>query len=280
MTRHTATILAAVLSAPLIAACGSSSPATPDATPKATTANLSIVSLSVTADAPTAGRRVYRVTAKLRETAGAPATITAADLTFVSSSLSTVATLHADNPASDAGNVCPAGGTVDTRQLTATDDDASHPAATSVQAKITFNNGSSTSSVTASADVPQAAPPAQAATFAISGLVSDDIGSRAVTGGTVEVVDGVNAGKSATTGSNGTYSIAGLAAGSFTVRTTASGYESGERSVTLSNTMTLDLRLKPLASNPPSGSDAHAHTYADTNAHAERVRLHHHSPPL
>jgi hypothetical protein len=248
MKRQTTAVFAAVLSALLMAACTSSSPAAPGPTAK-TTASLVIVSLSVTSEASPAGRRVYRVTAKLHETAGAPATITAADLTFVSGSLSTIVTMHADNPASDAGNVCPAGGMVDTRQLTVTDDDVSHPAATSVQAKITFNDGSSTSSVTASADVPQAAAPAPAATLAISGLVSDDIGSRAAIG-TVEIVDGINVGKSATTASNGTYSIAGLAAGTFTVRATAGGYDSGERSVTLSNSMTLDWRLKPIASAP------------------------------
>jgi hypothetical protein len=206
--------------------------------------------LSVTPELASGGRRVYHVIATLRETGGAAATITAADLTLMAGSAA-VASLHVDNPTSAAGNVCPANGTLDTRRLTITDDDASHPAATTVIARIAYTGGS-TPSVTASADVPALAPPP---TYAMSGLVSDDIGSRSVVGGTVQVVDSANAGRVATTDSSGHYSLPGLTAGSFSVRTSADGYQTLERSVTLSSDMRLDLRLRPLAPNPsPSPS--------------------------
>jgi hypothetical protein len=107
---------------------------------------------------------MYRVVVKLRESAGATATISSIDLTFMSGS-SAVASMHADRPISDAANVVPANSTVDSRELVIVDDNPAHAYATSVRAVVTFSDGTSTSgSATGVADVPPLAEPAPSPT--------------------------------------------------------------------------------------------------------------------
>jgi hypothetical protein len=234
----------------LTTGCTSTSPPAPSAVTKTSSPNISVVSMSVAAETLASGARAYRVIVRLRESGGAAATIAAIDLTFMGGS-TTVASSHADHPISDSLNTCPANATVDSRELMTMDDNPSDPYATSVIAKVTFTDGASmTSSTTATADVPASSPPP--ATFTLSGLVSDDIGSRVIVGGTVQVVDGPNAGKMSSTNGNGNYSLPGLAGGSFTVRATADGYDASEQSATVSKDTRLDLRLRPIAGSGPS----------------------------
>jgi hypothetical protein len=210
---------------------------------------LSIVSMSVTADTLSTGARAYRATVKLRESGGAAATVAAIDLTFMSGSTAIVS-MHVDKPISDSVNVCAANSTVDSRELMTMDDNPSHPPATSVVAKVTFTDGGSmTSTATASADVP--APASPPATFTLSGLVSDDIGSKALSGVAIQIVNGSNAGKSTSTDGNGNYSLAGLAGGSFTVRASVNSYDTTEQAVTVAGNTKLDLRLHPVQGPPP-----------------------------
>jgi len=128
MRRRLTATLAVLTAACVYTACSGrvTSPPSPVTPTPAAAANLTIASLSVTPELASGGRRLYHVRATLREIGGAAATITAADLTLMAGS-TPVAALHVDNPASGASNVCPAHGTLDTRQLTMTDDDASHP---------------------------------------------------------------------------------------------------------------------------------------------------------
>ena len=52
---------------------------------------------------------------QLHESAGVPATISSVDLVFMSGATAVVSS-HYDQPSSDTSNVCPANGTVDTRE--------------------------------------------------------------------------------------------------------------------------------------------------------------------
>jgi len=249
MTRtHSAHALTAILTALLFAAaCTKNSPSAPSTPGAATKANVSITSVSVTAAALSTGGYSYRVTVKLRESGGVAATLSALDLTFMRDA-ATLASSHIDRPISDASNVVAANATVDSREITTTDDDLTHAVANKVVARITFADGAaSTSSATASADI---ASPA-AAHFTLSGTISDETNARPIAGGTVQVLDGPDAGKSASTDGGGGYSLSGLAGGSMTVRASASGYTAREQSVTVARDATLDLRLRPNASSPP-----------------------------
>ena len=236
-----------------LAACVSltacSSPTQPGSNTKTSVPILSIVSMSVTADTLGTGARAYRAVVKLRESGGAAATVASIDLTFMSGS-SAIVTSHADKPISDAANVCAANSTVDSRELMTMDDNPSHPAATSVVAKVTFTDGASmTSTATGSAEVPVPSP---APTFTLSGLVSEDAGSKAVAGVAIQIVNGSNAGKSTSTDGNGNYSLAGLSGGSFTVRASANSYDTTEQAVTVAGNTKLDLKLHPTQSPSPT----------------------------
>ncbi|PYR50295.1 MAG: hypothetical protein DMF89_09680, partial [Acidobacteria bacterium] len=84
---------------------------------------------------------------------------TSIDLSFMNGS-SAIISSHADRPISDAANVLAPNSTMDSRELTTTDDDPSHPHATSVTAKVSYSNGASTmSSAVAAADVPLSRAP-------------------------------------------------------------------------------------------------------------------------
>jgi len=154
---------------------------------------------------------------------------------------------------------------MDSRELTTTDDDPSHPHATSVTAKVSYSNVACTMcSTVAAADVPLSRAP----TFTLSCLVSEEnTAGRAVAGATIQVVDGPNTGKSASSDGNGSYSLTDLAAGSFSIRATANGYNAAERAVTVAEDTRLDLRLlrnpvSPPPAPPPPSPSACAYTVA------------------
>src|SRR5439155_5821863 len=250
----------------LTTACASKSPTEPGSASKTLSPNISIGSMSVASETLVSGARVYRVMVKLRESGGAAATIAALDLTFMNGS-SVVASSHVDRPISDAANVLTPNSTMDSRELMTLDDDPSHPHATSVTAKVTYTDGASmTSSAAASAEVPMSSAP----TFTLSGLVSEEnTAGRAIAGATVRVVDGANAGRTSSTDGNGKYRLPDLAGGSFSIRATANGYNATERTVTIAQDTTLDLRLlrtpgAPAPAPLPPSSSACAYTVAPT----------------
>jgi Carboxypeptidase regulatory-like domain len=222
-----------VLVALATTACGKSSPAAPS--PPAT-ASVTISSIAVTAEQQVSGGYTYRAVLQLREMNGVTATIVAADLTFFAGTTSLV-TSHQEHPISDGSNVCPANGTVSSRELTTADSDPSHSHATSVRVAVTFMDPlSQTGTATATADVPPPVTPPPEPTFTLAGVVSDESTDRAIRGASVRVLDGSNAGRESSTDSNGYDSIPGLITGSFTVRATADRYESRDTGITFEPT--------------------------------------------
>jgi Carboxypeptidase regulatory-like domain/Putative binding domain, N-terminal len=246
MTRCvSAGVVAALLACvSLTTACTKSSPSQPTPTAKP---NIGVASISVAAEALRPSGYTYRVTVKLRESGGVAATIAAIDLAFMRES-TTLASLRAERPLPDASSVVPANGTVDSRELTATDGDPSHLVATSVVAKVTFgDSAAATSSTSGTADIPAPAP----LTFTLSGAISEENSARMVAGGTVQILDGPNAGKTSSTDVGGAYSLSGLIGGSFMLRATASGYDPREQGVTIARDMALDLKLRPISGTTP-----------------------------
>lgn len=262
-------LMGSLVALSLTTACASKSPTEPSSGGTAPSPNVSIVSMSVAAETLVSGAHVYRVTVKLRESGGAAATIASIDLSFMNGS-SLVTSSHVERPISDAANILSANSTLDSREITTTDEDLSHPHATSVAAKVNYTYGAAlTRSADGAAEVPLSVPP----TFTLSGAVTEEnTAGRAVAGGMVQVVDGANAGKSSSTDGNGNYTLADLRAGSFTVRASANGYAAAERAVTVPQDTRLDLRLlrtpvtpTPPPSPPPSPGSC-AYTIAPTQS--------------
>ncbi len=85
-------------------------------------------------------------------------------------------------------------------------------------------------------------------THTLSGTVtSSAAGNRAITGATVAIGDGANAGRTATTDGSGAYSLSGLQPSSFTATASAAGYASSAQAVTLTGNLTLNFQLADLA---------------------------------
>jgi hypothetical protein len=237
-------ITALVAGMSLMTACGRTTPSQP--TPSAKP-NISIASISAEAEALSSGGYAYRVSLKLRESGGVVAAITSVELAFMRDAV-TLASLREERPISDTTNVVPANATVESREMALADSDLSHPAATSVVAKVSFTDGAAgTNSASGSADIAAPAP----TLYTLAGTVSDESSGRMLLGGTVEIVDGPNAGKTSATDAGGAYSLSGLAGGSFVVRATSHGYDPREQSVMVARDTTLDLRLRPIPAAPP-----------------------------
>jgi hypothetical protein len=92
--------------------------------------------------------------------------------------------------------------------------------------------------------------------WALSGTVLDDSNGRAVSGATVQILDGVSQGRSATTSGSGTFSISGIAEGGFNIRASASGFQNNDRAIDLRSNVSTELRLRPVQSAPAPGSGA------------------------
>ena len=280
--RRTSLVLTTLLAAVSLTAACAKSPAEPSSAATTPTPNVSIVSMVVASETLVSGAHVYRVTVKLRESGGAAATIASIDLTFMNGS-SVVASSHVERPISDTANILAANATMDSRETTTTDDDPSHPHATSVAVKANYTYGASlTRSADGSAEVPLSVAP----TFTLSGVVTEEnTAGRAVAGGMVLVVDGANAGTSSSTDGNGSYTLADLGAGSITIRATASGYAAAERAVTVAQDTRLDLRLlrtpvsapppPPPPPPPPSPGACAVHAFPDFERHGLQGRQSH-----
>ena len=94
---------------------------------------------------------------------------------------------------------------------------------------------------------PTPPPPPPPSTFTLSGGVteSEPTTGNKIQGATVAVVDGANAGKTATADSAGNYQITNVVAGAFNVKASASGYQDATRPVTVSANTTLTIALNP-----------------------------------
>jgi hypothetical protein len=168
----------------------------------------------------------------LHESAGTAATIIAVDLTFANGATTTLSA-HFDQPISETANVCPANGSVDSRELVVVDADSSHAYATTAQAKVTFTDSSTAvGTTTSSAGVP-ALTPAPPQTFTLTGLITDTATHAGIAGASLSVLTGLNVGKSTVTDSTGAYVMRDLVADSFRLRASASDYDPGEQGVTV-----------------------------------------------
>jgi hypothetical protein len=86
-------------------------------------------------------------------------------------------------------------------------------------------------------------PTPTANTFSLSGLVTNSADGTTISGATVSIADGPNAGKSTTTDGSGNYGFMGLQQAGFTVSVSASAYASQSRGVTLTSNQTLSFQL-------------------------------------
>jgi hypothetical protein len=82
--------------------------------------------------------------------------------------------------------------------------------------------------------------------FTLAGTLTDADNNRGVENVRIDITDGADAGRSATTDVNGAFAIADLAEGTFSVRITHPYYEVTVRPVTLTEGTRLDLALKPV----------------------------------
>jgi hypothetical protein len=91
--------------------------------------------------------------------------------------------------------------------------------------------------------------PTPTTTFSLTGRVTgggifaEQISSRPISGATVAIVDGPNAGVSTTTDVSGNYTFSALQQSGFTVRASANGYISQGRGVTLTSNQALNFTL-------------------------------------
>src|SRR5262245_36091295 len=95
---------------------------------------------------------------------------------------------------------------------------------------------------TATSPSPMPSPPT---TFSLTGKIRDSYTLAAISGATVSIVDGPNAGKSTTTDTSGTYSLTGLQQSGFTVNLSAANYISQSLGVMLTSNQTLNSSLRP-----------------------------------
>jgi hypothetical protein len=92
----------------------------------------------------------------------------------------------------------------------------------------------------------------------------------AISGASVRIADGVNAGRASTTAAGGSYSITGLSVSGFTVNISATNYESTSTSVTLTSNQTVNVSLTPTPLFARSGS---GNTVFDMPTTVSRIRV-------
>jgi hypothetical protein len=89
------------------------------------------------------------------------------------------------------------------------------------------------------------APTAAAPTFQLAGTVRDASALIPLAGVRVSAADGLNTGKSTTSDAAGRYTLTGLVADSFTLRTQSGGYEDHLQDVRITQHTNVDIRLIP-----------------------------------
>ena len=249
-------VAAILLASTSIASCSGSSPSGPAApapstpqTPVAVRAAIDITSISVVGERASGGGYRYRVIVALRESAGVAARVDAVDLTFTKDT-DVVAASRYEQPL-EAGSSLAAHGTAVTRELVVTDVNPAHAYATSVAARIAYTDATDApSSATGAADVPPLSDPV-AILYSLTGVIVDQATGTGIAGARVDALNGINAGKAATTDQSGAYSLAGLTADGFRMRASASGFDPGEQNVTVPAISRADMALRRTAA-PPS----------------------------
>ena len=94
---------------------------------------------------------------------------------------------------------------------------------------------------------PALAPaPTPEPTYVLSGYVHDELTSGTITTARLEVIQGVNAGKTAASDSGGLYRFEQLKAGSMRMRITATNYALRESDVSISGDLTMNVQLAPV----------------------------------
>lgn len=111
-------------------------------------------------------------------------------------------------------------------------------------------------------------PPAPS-TFTLSGRVTSVTGSP-ISGASVRVMDGVNAGKTGTSDSGGAYSLPGLQPSGFTATASATNYISESRGVNLVSNQVVDFPLTPV---PPFSRSGVGDTVFDLPSTITRIRI-------
>ena len=219
-------LLGTVTCATVMGACSGASPAAPAATPTTVHPHVVIVSVSVSAERLASGYS-YKIVAHLKEDAGVAATIGDLDATLVSGTTPLVSS-HFTQVLPGTG-VCPPNATVDTRELVLTDSDPTHTTATTAQVKVSFSDATFSGTASGEANIP-ALPPR---TYTLVGTIADETTRAPLPDVRVEIINGVNVGKVATTDASGTYNLVGLVAETFRLRASKDGYGSGEQNVTV-----------------------------------------------
>ncbi len=96
---------------------------------------------------------------------------------------------------------------------------------------------------------------AGAATFTLSGQVTESAPtiSTVLAGVVVTIIDGANQGKTATSGTDGRYQIAGVVNGGYTITATLAGYGGSVLPIGIDGNTTFNIRLDPLAARTRFG---------------------------
>ena len=90
--------------------------------------------------------------------------------------------------------------------------------------------------------------------YQLTGRITDADNNRGVESVRVEVTEGPDAQRAATTDVDGMYTLSNLAAGTFNVKITHSKYETETRAVTLAGPTRLDVALRPVQLTPPTAT--------------------------
>lgn len=229
----------------LLAVVSCSKSTSPPSTPSTPTprAALIVTSIGVVAERVEGGYR-YQVSLHVQETGGVAATLTGADLAFTTGS-TPLFTAHFDQLLPATSNICAPKCSVDSPNLVATDTTSAHPSATRVAVTLTFADAVGVQTTPSlSADVP--VPPApQPVTYSLVGTITDQDTQRPIVGSRVEVLNGSNTGRFATTDGTGGYALSELKPDTFRMRASADGYGPGEQNVTVPAIPRADFLLRP-----------------------------------
>ena len=106
--------------------------------------------------------------------------------------------------------------------------------------------GCGSSSTTTSPSPTPSTPAPAAATYTLTGTVTDQQTGRGIQSAAVQISDGPNANKAAVTGTDGSYSLPGLAGGDVTLRVAATGYSAVTQAMTLTGNKRFDASLQSL----------------------------------
>lgn len=239
------TLAAALVSVSVVRCGGDSQPTAPTPQP----ASVSLTSVTAAFD-PTDSEHRYRIRLTVRETGGQSAvTLGTVDLNFAADGAPGGTVQLTDAWSSTR---LTAGASMDSRNITITDDRAGRPIFTRVTARVAFTDDrQTTASSTGNADI------SMPAVFTLHGVVSEDPDNVPILDARVEVISGVNAGRFSATDGNGYYSIPELRVAGFTIRASKPGFQAVERTVTGGSAARFDILLRsltPAPVPPPSNS--------------------------